>query len=82
MGLRHFAAAVIWLAALLTVAVAEDWPARPLRIVVPFPAGGSADVQSRVIADGYPGTIHPWWRERYDDADLFTQLALVAGPVR
>jgi tripartite-type tricarboxylate transporter receptor subunit TctC len=30
---------------------AQDWPNRPLRIVVPFPAGGSADVQTRVIAD-------------------------------
>lgn len=29
---------------------AQDWPTRPLRIVVPFPAGGSADVQSRLIA--------------------------------
>jgi hypothetical protein len=36
-------------------------------------------VPTRVIADGYPGTVHPWWRERYDDASLFTQLALVAG---
>jgi tripartite-type tricarboxylate transporter receptor subunit TctC len=45
-------AVVLWLVALATVAVAEDWPTRPLRIVVPFPAGGSADVQSRVIADG------------------------------
>ena len=32
-------------------ASAQDWPTRPLRIVVPFPAGGSADVQTRVIAD-------------------------------
>ncbi len=32
-------------------AFAQDWPSRPLRIVVPFPAGGSADVQTRVIAD-------------------------------
>jgi len=32
-------------------ASAQDWPSRPLRIVVPFPAGGSADVQTRVIAD-------------------------------
>ncbi|HEX4411513.1 MAG TPA: tripartite tricarboxylate transporter substrate-binding protein [Xanthobacteraceae bacterium] len=28
------------------------WPTHPLRLIVPFPAGGSADVQSRVIAQG------------------------------
>lgn len=32
-------------------AAAQDWPTRPLRILVPFPAGGSADVQARVIAE-------------------------------
>jgi tripartite-type tricarboxylate transporter receptor subunit TctC len=39
--------------ALLTLPapLAQDWPAHPLRIIVPFPAGGSADAQSRVIAD-------------------------------
>ena len=37
-------------------------------------------VPSRNVKDTYRGTIHPWWRERYDDAALFTQLALVAGP--
>jgi tripartite-type tricarboxylate transporter receptor subunit TctC len=31
---------------------ADDWPSRPLTLIVPFPAGGSADVQSRVIAQG------------------------------
>jgi tripartite-type tricarboxylate transporter receptor subunit TctC len=35
----------------LPVAHAEEWPTHPLRIIVPFPAGGSADAQSRVIAD-------------------------------
>jgi tripartite-type tricarboxylate transporter receptor subunit TctC len=30
---------------------AEDWPTRRLRIVVPFPAGGSGDVQVRIVAD-------------------------------
>ena len=38
-------------------------------------------VPSRNVRETYRGTIHPWWRERYDDAALFTQLALVAGPV-
>jgi tripartite-type tricarboxylate transporter receptor subunit TctC len=37
--------------ALIGAASAQEWPMRPLRLVVPFPAGGSADVQSRVIAD-------------------------------
>jgi hypothetical protein len=37
-------------------------------------------VASRRVDAAYPGTIHPWWRERYDDAALFTQLAIVAGP--
>lgn len=38
-------------------------------------------VPSRNVGETYRGTIHPWWRERYDDTALFTQLALVAGPV-
>jgi tripartite-type tricarboxylate transporter receptor subunit TctC len=29
----------------------EDWPGRPIRVIVPFPAGGSTDVGGRVIAD-------------------------------
>src|SRR5271168_4289 len=43
-----------FLAASATVpntARAQDWPTHPLQLIVPFPAGGSADVQSRVIAE-------------------------------
>jgi tripartite-type tricarboxylate transporter receptor subunit TctC len=38
--------------ALLTVgtALAEQWPARPVKLIVPFPVGGSTDVVGRVIA--------------------------------
>jgi tripartite-type tricarboxylate transporter receptor subunit TctC len=39
-------------AALATAMVrAEDYPARVIKIVVPFPAGGTADVMPRVIAE-------------------------------
>lgn len=30
---------------------AETWPARPLRLVLPFPPGGTADVLGRLVAD-------------------------------
>jgi hypothetical protein len=37
-------------------------------------------VPARVLLDGYRGKPHAWWRECYDDAALFTQLALVTSP--
>jgi tripartite-type tricarboxylate transporter receptor subunit TctC len=42
---------LLLLATFAAPAVAEDWPTRRLRVVVPFPAGGSADVQVRIVAD-------------------------------
>ena len=44
----------IWLAlvaalALLGPASAQDYPARPVKIIVPFGAGGPADIYARVI---------------------------------
>ena len=30
---------------------AEEYPVRTVKIVVPFPAGGTADVMPRIIAD-------------------------------
>jgi tripartite-type tricarboxylate transporter receptor subunit TctC len=51
MMLPRLLAALALLAAPLGAASAQDWPAHPLRIIVPFPAGGSADAQTRVIAE-------------------------------
>ncbi|HWA13684.1 MAG TPA: tripartite tricarboxylate transporter substrate binding protein [Burkholderiales bacterium] len=49
--LRRFPA---WIAILTALAaplsvLAQDWPARPVRIVVPFPAGGTSDVLARTL---------------------------------
>jgi tripartite-type tricarboxylate transporter receptor subunit TctC len=43
----------IALAALLVIANAhaQEWPAKPVRIVVPFPPGGAADALPRIIAE-------------------------------
>src|SRR5215470_15452185 len=35
----------------ISPAAAEPWPTHPVRLIVPFPAGGPADTLARVIAD-------------------------------
>jgi tripartite-type tricarboxylate transporter receptor subunit TctC len=41
----------VLLGALGQTAHAQDWPAKTIRIVVPWPAGGSADIVGRLLAD-------------------------------
>ena len=36
-------------------------------------------VPSRYVESSYTGTISQWWRQKYENADLFTQLCLIAG---
>jgi tripartite-type tricarboxylate transporter receptor subunit TctC len=38
-------------------ALAQDWPTRPVTLMVPFGAGGSSDVIARVIAEGLRGHL-------------------------
>jgi tripartite-type tricarboxylate transporter receptor subunit TctC len=53
--MRKFVTAVaamlglLWLA--LAPSVAQDWPAKPIRLIVPFPAGGGTDFVGRLVAD-------------------------------
>jgi len=50
--MRTLARALAVVAALFAQSAhASDWPSKPIRIVVPFAAGGAADVWARVIAE-------------------------------
>jgi tripartite-type tricarboxylate transporter receptor subunit TctC len=42
----------------LSSAVAEDWPARPVKIVAPFAPGGTSDVLARVLAAHFGDVFH------------------------
>jgi tripartite-type tricarboxylate transporter receptor subunit TctC len=46
---RVCAAVLLGLSALAAPAAAEDWPVRPITLVVPFAAGGGTDVLGRII---------------------------------
>jgi tripartite-type tricarboxylate transporter receptor subunit TctC len=46
------------LAVVIPLAVeAQEWPSRPLRFIVPFPAGGSTDVAARLIGEHLSRTL-------------------------
>src|SRR3954454_17807776 len=48
---RQCAAAVLLMVAAITGAGAEEYPARAVTMIVPFAAGGPADVTARIVAD-------------------------------
>jgi tripartite-type tricarboxylate transporter receptor subunit TctC len=47
--MRLVAALLLFLASALTAA--QDWPSRPVRLILPFPPGGGTDILGRLIAE-------------------------------
>src|SRR6202521_1182657 len=51
LGLRALLAALAVLGAAAGSAQAEDYPSRPITLIVPFPPGGSTNIVARIVAD-------------------------------
>ena len=52
MSISHRIAAVLALVAVSAgSALAQAWPQRPVRVIVPFAAGGNTDQQARITAE-------------------------------
>ena len=45
----HLAAGVVALPAVARIATAQSYPSRPVRLIVPFAAGGGTDITARVM---------------------------------
>jgi tripartite-type tricarboxylate transporter receptor subunit TctC len=37
---------------------AQSWPTRPVRLIVPYPAGGNADIVARIVASALQADLH------------------------
>jgi tripartite-type tricarboxylate transporter receptor subunit TctC len=60
-------------AAFVATARAQDYPTRTVKIIVPFPAGGTADVMPRIIAD--------WLSRKWGQAVIIENRAGAGGNV-
>lgn len=49
-SMRRMLAAAL-LAFFLPAAIAQSWPQRPVRVIVPFAAGGNTDIQARIASE-------------------------------
>jgi tripartite-type tricarboxylate transporter receptor subunit TctC len=49
--LRSLGALLALFTALMAMAHAQEWPNRPIRFIVPYPAGGSTDLGARVVGE-------------------------------
>jgi tripartite-type tricarboxylate transporter receptor subunit TctC len=56
--LRVVAALLALIVGIPMRAEAQEWPNRPIRFIVPFPAGGSTDVGARLVGEHLSRSLH------------------------
>lgn len=77
--MRSILAACVLTVTLAFGAAAQEWPAKPVRVVVPFPAGGSTDRMTRLVAEDLSKSLkHPFVVENRPGAGGAVGAAQVA----
>ena len=54
----HLSCAAMAMPAASRMAWAFDYPTRPVRLIVPYPAGGNADIVARIVANALQTQLH------------------------
>ena len=55
--IMRLAAAIVLASGMITAAVGQAYPSRPITMIVPFPAGGPTDTIGRVVAEGMRASL-------------------------
>jgi tripartite-type tricarboxylate transporter receptor subunit TctC len=81
---RRVMLALLLLAAAAMPALAQDWPAKTVKIIVPFGAGSTPDIVARLIADRlgqkYPGSVFLVENKPGASGNLGTDAVAKAAP--
>ena len=74
MQLLHLAAGAAALPVVSSIAWGQAYPTRSVRMIVPFPAGGSTDVLARLMVSGSPYAFFNFTRDTVPVAGVMNRF--------